>query len=128
MRIANSIKSWAKKVKQDSVMLWFAQKHPQTPVMAKIVCVLAVAYALSPIDLIPDFIPVIGYLDDALLVPALIWIAVKLIPKNVLEECRAQASEWIEKDNKKPRSYIGAIAIIIIWIALFGWGIWFWTR
>lgn len=72
--------------------------------MAKLLYVLVVAYALSPIDLVPDFIPVLGYLDDVIFLPCLIWIAVRLVPAGVLAECRTNAREWIAKEGRKPRS------------------------
>lgn len=97
-------------------MLWFARHHPDTPLFAKVLCVFAVAYALSPIDLIPDFIPVLGYVDDALLLPAMIWLAVRLLPTHVVEACRVQAEEWMLEQKAKPTSYVGAIAIAIIWM------------
>lgn len=72
MRIIDSTKAWARRIKRDGVTLWFAKSHPRTPWLAKALGVFVVAYALSPIDLIPDFIPVLGYLDDVLLLPILI--------------------------------------------------------
>ena len=72
MGIKDSVSQWARRLRRDALMLWFARRHPDTPLLAKALCVLAVAYALSPIDLIPDFIPILGYLDDALLLPALV--------------------------------------------------------
>lgn len=109
-------------------MLWFARQHPNTPFWAKALCVFTVAYALSPIDLIPDFIPVLGYVDDALLLPALIWLAVRLLPAHVICECRVQAEEWMS-NQKKPTSYAGGTIIVLIWVALFflGW-YWFYQR
>lgn len=115
MKIRKIISLWAKQIKRDAVMLWFARKHPDTPLLAKIVCVLAVFYALSPIDLVPDFIPVLGYIDDAILLPAMIWLAVRLLPPQVLALCREQADDWIRKRGYKPRSYIGAVIVIAIW-------------
>lgn len=99
-------------------MLWFARKHPATPLMAKALCILAVAYALSPIDLIPDFIPVLGLLDELILLPAMIWLAVRLLPRDVVESCRQQAAQWIEDRKAKPRSYAGAAVIVTLWIAV----------
>jgi uncharacterized membrane protein YkvA (DUF1232 family) len=129
MAIFASIKVWAKRIKRDAVMLWFARQHPDTPFLAKALCVLTVAYALSPIDLIPDFIPVLGYVDDALLLPALIWLAVRLLPEHVMQECRLQADAWMVKGKAKPTSYAGAAAIVVIWLALvyLGWG-WYFAR
>ena len=84
MNIVAAIAAWARSVKRDVIMLWFARRHPDTPLLAKALCIFAAAYALSPIDLIPDFIPVLGYVDDALLLPALIWLAVRLLPGHVM--------------------------------------------
>src|SRR3546814_16019789 len=88
MSINGNLKSWAKRIKRDGLTLWFAGKNPRTPWYAKALAVFVVAYALSPIDLIPDFIPVLGYVDDVLLLPALIWLAIRLLPSEVLSECR----------------------------------------
>ena len=72
----------------------------------------------EPIDLIPDFIPVIGYLDDALLLPALIWLAVRMLPRDVLDDWREKANRWIAENGRRPRSYIGAAAILALWLVL----------
>ena len=85
------------------------------------------AYALSPIDLIPDFIPVLGYVDDILLLPALIWLTVKLLPESVLAECRVQADAWLAEKGAKPRSRAGAIMIIVLWVAT-GVAAWLWLN
>ena len=77
MSIGTTLKTWAKRIKRDGVTLWFAGKHPRTPWYAKALGLFVVAYALSPIDLIPDFIPVLGYVDDVILLPVLIWLTVK---------------------------------------------------
>ena len=84
MRLTDHLRTWAKRIKRDGVTLWFAGQHPSTPWHAKTLGVLVVTYALSPIDLIPDFIPVLGYVDDVLLLPALIWLAIRLLPSTVL--------------------------------------------
>lgn len=115
MKIFASINSWAKRIKLDAIMLWFARNHPDTPLFAKALCFLAVAYALSPIDLIPDFIPVLGYVDDALLLPAMVWLAVRLLPTHVVETCRAQAKRWLLEQKAKPTSRAGAAIIVILW-------------
>ena len=128
MQIAASISLWAKRIKRDAVMLWFARRHPDTPFFAKALCFFAVAYALSPIDLIPDFIPVLGYLDDALLLPAMIWLAVRMLPKHVIEICRVQAEEWMTEQNAKPTSYVGAVIILIVWTSVIYLGWWCYTR
>jgi len=77
-----------------------------------------VAYALSPIDLIPDFIPVIGYLDDVILLPVLIWLTVQLLPAGVLEDSRQKAEQWMAESDRKPRSLAGGVAIVLIWTAV----------
>lgn len=125
MSLNTTLKTWAKRIKRDGVTLWFAGKHPRTPWHAKALGVFVVAYALSPIDLIPDFIPVIGYLDDVILLPCLIWLAIKLLPSDVLAECRIQADEWTRERGAKPISKAGAVVIIILWIAV-GAAIWYW--
>ncbi|CAN7769235.1 YkvA family protein [Variovorax sp. LjRoot84] len=108
-------------------MLWFACRHQRTPWAAKALGAFVVAYALSPIDLIPDFIPILGYVDDALLLPALIWVAIRMLPPDVVEECRAQAAAWMSRDNGKPRSVWGAVLIVAIWIG-FAVALWQWLR
>ena len=91
MTIRDKLVSWARQIKRDGVTLWFAGKNPATPWHAKALGLFVVAYALSPIDLIPVFIPVLGWLDDVLLLPGLIWMAIRLLPKEVLSDCRKQA-------------------------------------
>lgn len=125
MHLANRLKTWARTVKRDGVTLWFAARHPQTPWYAKALGVLVVAYALSPIDLIPDFIPVLGYLDDVLLLPGLIWLVIRLIPAPVLQECRDQADRWIKTKGRKPTSRIGAVLIVACWIGA-SLALWHW--
>jgi uncharacterized membrane protein YkvA (DUF1232 family) len=124
VKFLERISSWARRIKHDSVTLWFACKSPHTPWYAKAVALITVAYALSPIDLIPDFIPVLGYLDDAILLPGLIWLAVRLIPVSTLALSRAQADEWIRRGEGKPRSYLGASVIVVLWCVF---AYWLWT-
>lgn len=116
---------WARRLKADVVALWFCYRHPQTPIAAKALAVLVVAYAFSPIDLIPDFIPVLGLIDDAILLPIGIWLTLKLIPPPVLAECRTQAAQWLAEKHAKPRNWFGATIILAIWIAL-AWLLWRW--
>lgn len=123
MLFTENIRSWARRIKRDAVTLWFAYKHPKTPFFAKALCVFVVAYALSPIDLIPDFIPILGYVDDVLLLPSLIWVAVKLVPVDVLKECRTQSDVWMEREGRKPLNYWGAVFVICLWISA-SWAIW----
>ncbi|MCD2513351.1 YkvA family protein [Comamonas endophytica] len=125
MGIGDNLKVWARRIKRDGVTLWFAGRHPSTPWHAKALGLFVVAYALSPIDLIPDFIPVLGYVDDILLLPALIWLAVKLLPPAVLSECRLQADAWMAENGKKPSSRAGAVLIIALWMAM-GIAAWLW--
>lgn len=126
MSVSESIRTWARRIKRDAVMLWFAQRHRDTPIIAKALCVFTVAYALSPIDLIPDFIPVLGYLDEALLLPSLIWLAVRLLPVHVIEQCRMQAEEWMASKKGKPKSYAGAAVIVALWLGALYLGWWWW--
>lgn len=123
MRMSDRIRTWARTIKREAVALWFAYKHPDTPMLAKVLCLVVVGYALSPIDLIPDFIPVLGYLDDALLLPALIWLAIRVIPADVFQTCRICADEWMAHEGEKPRSYLGAAVIVAIWLGS-GWAMW----
>jgi uncharacterized membrane protein YkvA (DUF1232 family) len=125
VHLANRLKTWAKSIKRDGVTLWFAARHPQAPWYAKALGVFVVAYALSPIDLIPDFIPVLGYLDDVLLLPGLIWLVIRLIPAPVLQECREQADQWIKTEGGKPVSRIGVVLIVACWIGA-GLALWHW--
>ena len=125
MAIFQRIRQWASRIKRDAVTLWFAYRHPGTPWFAKLLAAFVVAYALSPIDLIPDFIPVLGYLDDALLLPGLIGLNIRLIPADVLEECRQRADLWIKEQGAKPRSIAGAVLVLAVWIGL-GAALWAW--
>ena len=109
-----SIKDRAKQLKTDIPAVFLALKRKETPWYAKLLAGLTVGYALSPIDLIPDFIPVLGYLDDLIILPALVALTIRLIPQEVIAECRAQAGElW--KDGKPKRWYY-AIPIVIVWL------------
>lgn len=109
----NKIKIWAKKLKLNISALYLAYKHKATPWYAKILAVITVSYALSPIDLIPDFIPVLGFLDDAILLPVLIWLSLRVIPKKVIEECKEEAKDVFK--NGKPKNYFVAGVIILLW-------------
>jgi uncharacterized membrane protein YkvA (DUF1232 family) len=118
--MAGKLKDWARSVKQDVHALYLAARDPRTPWYAKALAVCVAGYALSPIDLIPDFIPVIGYLDDAVIVPLGILAVVKLIPSEVMAESRIAAASAAEK----PVSRTAAFVIVLIWaasIALTGW-------
>jgi uncharacterized membrane protein YkvA (DUF1232 family) len=121
------LRRWAQKLKRDGVTLWFAMRHSGAPWFAKALGYFIVAYALSPIDLIPDFIPILGYLDDLILLPCLIWLAIRLIPLPVLAECRVQADEWMKTTGAKPKSRLGVALVVSAWIAL-GWLLWRWWQ
>lgn len=123
MRLSEKLRTWARRIKRDGVTLWFACRNPDTPLVAKLLGVLVLAYALSPIDLIPDFIPILGYLDDVILLPVLIWIAVKLLPSAVREDCRIKAAEWMEKEGRKPRNNWGILLVVSAWILIM-WALW----
>ncbi len=118
MNILEKLKRWARLLKQNIVMLWFATKNPRTPWLPKTICIFIVAYALSPIDLIPDFIPILGYVDDLILLPVLIWIAIRLIPNQIIQASRVEADAYLIKNQSKPRSYLGFLIVIVIWMLL----------
>jgi len=101
-------------LKRETHTLYLAYRHPDTPWYAKVFAACVVAYAFSPIDLIPDFIPVLGYLDDLLLVPLGIALAVKMIPLDVMAACRAQA----QAAEQRPISWGAAVVIVALWVAL----------
>ena len=111
-----TLKERARRLKQDVPAVFLALKDRDTPLLAKILAGVTVAYALSPIDLVPDFVPVLGYLDDVLLLPALIALTVKLIPKKVWVRCQAE-SENMWKDSK-PKKWYFAIPIVLIWLLI----------
>lgn len=115
MAILESIRAWAQRIERDAITLWFAQRHPDTPLLARALCILAVAYALSPLDLIPDFIPVLGFVDEALLLPAFVWLAVRLLPPSVVDTCRIEADAWMAAKHARPRSYAGAAIVVAVW-------------
>lgn len=100
-------------LKTEVITLYFALRHPRTPMLAKLIAGLVVAYALSPIDLIPDFIPVLGYLDDIIILPAGIALVLRLLPASVLAECRARAQALT---GRLKGSLIGAALIVGIWV------------
>ena len=117
------LKSWAKAIKRDVLALYLAARDPRVPWYAKAMAFGTAAYALSPIDLIPDFIPVLGYLDDLLIVPAAILLTVRMIPHDVMAELRFEAEARL---RERPTSVIGAAIIVFLWIgmAVIGWALW----
>ena len=110
------LKARAKKLKTDLPALFLALKDHDTPLLAKVLAGITVVYALSPVDLIPDFIPVLGYLDDLILLPLLIAFTVKFIPNEVLERKRKQAEGMWQ--NGKPKKWYYAIPIVLVWVLI----------
>lgn len=108
------LKERAKRIKSEIPAVYLALKDKQTPLPAKILAGITVGYALSPIDLIPDFIPVLGYLDDLLILPALAALTIRLIPPEVMERCRREAEGMWE--NGKPKRWYYAIPIVVFWL------------
>ena len=108
------LKERANKLKKDVPAVFLALKDKDTPVIAKVLAAIAVAYALSPVDLIPDFIPVLGYIDDVILLPTFVAITVKLIPKDVWVRCQAESENMWE--NGKPKKWYFAIPIVMLWL------------
>ena len=118
--VLDRIKTWSYVIKRDVHAIYLASRDPRVPWYAKALGIAVAAYALSPIDLIPDFIPVLGYLDDLIIVPLGIALVVRLIPSDVMAEHRAQAAAA----QNRPVSLAGAIAVIAAWLAalcLVGW-------
>ena len=111
-----TVQSWARALKRDVIALWIAARDPRVPWHAKLLAGAVAAYALSPIDLIPDFIPVLGYLDDLLIVPAGIWLVVRLVPAPLMAEFRDEAT----RRGERPVSYVAAAAIAALWAAAAG--------
>ena len=115
-KIITRLKEWAKGLKANIALLYVVYKHKLTPWYAKVVVAFTIGYALSPIDLIPDFIPVLGFLDDVILLPLFIWLSFKLIPRQVIEICTEEAKEVFTKG--RPKNYIAGTVIIAIWFIL----------
>jgi len=118
--MTNKMRTWARSIKRDAHALYLAARDPRTPWYAKVLAVCVAGYALSPIDLIPDFVPVLGYLDDVVIVPLGILAVVKLLPPEIMAEHRRTAALVAER----PVSRTAAFFIVLIWvasIALTGW-------
>ena len=107
------IRLWARRLKAEVLALWIAARDRRTPWPARVIAVLVAGYALSPIDLIPDFIPVLGLLDDLVIVPAGVWLALRFIPEPLMEEFRERAGRLVDR----PVSTAATITIVTIWIA-----------
>ena len=117
--------AWAARLKRDVLALWFCVRDPRTPPVARLIAACVAAYALSPIDLIPDFTPVIGYLDDLLILPLGIWLAIRCVPPAVLGDCRQKASDWFAARRPKPRSHAMAAVFVLVWLGVL-WLAWRW--
>lgn len=113
------IRVWAKNLKRKIFILYFAYKDERVPWYAKVFAACVVAYAFSPIDLIPDFIPILGYLDEVIIVPLAIMLALKMIPKRVISDCEGKAEEMMK--NGKPKNWIVGSLIILIWSLIILW-------
>jgi uncharacterized membrane protein YkvA (DUF1232 family) len=124
--LIKKLKDRAASLKKEIYALTIAARDPRVPWYAKVFLGLVLAYAFSPIDLIPDFIPVLGYLDDLILIPLGITLALKMIPAQVMQDARKQAEEMLL--HKKPISRAGAIIIISIWLLILAAVIWFIVR
>lgn len=121
------LKSWTNGLKKEVRVLYLVYRHPSTPTYVKLWAVLIVAYAISPIDLIPDFIPVIGYLDDLLLLPLGIWLAIKIIPPEILAECRQEAERPLQISNRL--KWAAVACIVLFWAAaMLSLGFWAYHR
>lgn len=118
MKILKKIKILAKELKRNVLVLWFAIRNNQTPLFAKVMAFFTVAYAFSPIDLIPDFIPVLGYLDELVLIPIFVWITLRLIPESVLVQSRLKAQDWLSHKLSEPKSYLGLFIVIVLWLLI----------
>lgn len=116
MGVFERLRHWARTLKRDVLALWLAARDPRTPWLAKALALLVAAYALSPIDLIPDFIPVLGYLDDLLLLPLGIWLVIRLLPRELLDEYRRQAAQT----STRPVSRGAACAVVLVWLLAAG--------
>jgi uncharacterized membrane protein YkvA (DUF1232 family) len=123
--LLSTLKQWARVIKRDVVALWIAAGDPRVPWYVKVAAGAVAAYALSPIDLIPDFIPVLGYLDDLIIVPIGILLVVRMMPDALMEEFRSEAA----RREAKPKSYGGLFFIIALWLIFAWWaGSFFWPQ
>lgn len=119
------LRRFARRMQQQLQVLYLASRDPRTPLIAKLIVIVVVAYALSPIDLIPDFIPLLGYLDDLLLLPLGIWLAIKLVPAELWHELQARAEA---QPLSLPRNFRASVVIAILWIAaLAAVAYWLWN-
>jgi uncharacterized membrane protein YkvA (DUF1232 family) len=125
-RLIAKLKNYAAFIKKESYALTIAVRDPRVPWYARVLLGVLLAYAFSPIDLIPDFIPVLGYLDDLIIVPLGITLALRMIPAQVMIDARKQAEDSLQ--HGKPVSRVGAIIIILAWLLILAAAIWFFVR
>jgi uncharacterized membrane protein YkvA (DUF1232 family) len=116
MGMLQRARQWARTIKLDVVAIWLAARDPRVPWYAKLLAASVAAYALSPIDLIPDFVPVLGYLDDVIIVPVGIMLTVRLIPDGLMDEFRAEAA----RRESRPNGRVGAAIIVLLWMLALG--------
>ena len=121
MPVFEHMRQWARTLRRDVLALYLAARDSRVPWYAKAVAACVAVYALSPIDLIPDFVPILGYLDDLVIVPLGIWLAIRLIPPFVLEELRQAA---MARYQQRPKSWVGAAIILILWGFIGGAVVW----
>ncbi|AUC88302.1 MULTISPECIES: YkvA family protein [Gammaproteobacteria] len=125
--LTGRLRAAAKRIKHDALTVYFVARDPNTPILVRLLALAIAAYALSPIDLIPDFIPILGYLDDIILLPLGIILVIKLTPSSVIEVSRSKAA----KAASKPTSQVAAAVVIVIWLlcaAAFGYWVWDYGR
>lgn len=115
--------SLAHRVRVEAHAVWLAVRDPRTPLAARLLGLVIAAYALSPIDLVPDFVPVLGLVDDALLIPAGLWLIARMVPASLLVEHRATA----EAASRRPVSWAGLAMVVMLW-AVLAWTAWHWAR
>lgn len=117
----HALRQRARHLKAWTYALYLAYRDPRVPWYARLLAFCVVAYAFSPIDLVPDFVPILGYLDDLILVPAGIWLAMRLIPYPVLQECRVRSEAMLVEG--RPTNWVAAVIIVAIWLFLAALGI-----
>ncbi len=125
MKVVERLRRWAGRLKAELYALYLAYRDPRVPLYARVFAACVVAYAFSPIDLIPDPIPVLGYLDDLVLIPLGVFLAVRMIPEPVLAECREEALRVIKE---KPTNRAAAAVIVALWLSLAALAVFFVIR
>lgn len=125
MKVNSRVLQWMRRLRRNLLAVWFACRHPGTPLLAKVLAVVVAGYAFSPIDLIPDFIPFVGYLDEFVLLPGAIYLIFRLIPQPVLDDCYADADRFLSAHKHTPRSYLAGGGVVLLWVVLLWW---LWTQ